>query len=265
MSRYLDEFNARLAILLLEDSIRNFFEDTKGNKAYIGISGGKDSSVVAALCVKALGKDRVVGILMPDGDQSDIGDSYDLCKFLDIEYHEVNIHEAMQSIKINASVTNSYENACINLAPRIRMSTLYFMSQSDDMNNRVMNTSNLSESLAGYFTTFGDQCGDFAPILEYTSEEVVLIGRELGLPHHLVEKEPSDGLSGVSDEEKLGFKYSDFNKFIRGYSKDLEELSDDQMYKFMKRLKDTKFKHVINIPSSCSHCSINWKLVGNYI
>lgn len=263
MSKYLDAFNARLSVMLIEDNIRYFFEDTNGNKAYIGISGGKDSSVVAALCVKALGKDRVVGILMPDGDQKDIGDSYALCKFLGIEYHEVNIQEAMESIKIYARITNSYENACINLAPRIRMSTLYFMSQSDGMNNRVMNTSNLSEKLAGYFTTFGDQCGDFAPILEYTSEEVVLIGRELGLPYYLVEKEPSDGLSGVSDEEKLGFKYSDFNKFIRGYSEDLEELSNDQIDQFMKRFKDTYFKRVINIPCSISYCAINWQIANS--
>ena len=196
--------------------IRDWFEENgKGCNAVIGISGGKDSSVVAALCVEALGKDRVIGVLMPNGQQSDIDCSHQLVEHLGIRHFVCNIHDAtagvLKSMKDCGLEPN--EQTIINLPPRIRMSTLYAVSQT--LNGRVANTCNLSEDWVGYSTRYGDSAGDFSPLANITVQEVKAIGRELGLPENLIEKTPSDGLSGKSDEDKLGFTYAALDAYIR--------------------------------------------------
>lgn len=195
--------------------IRRFFEENgKDSPAVLGISGGKDSSTVAALCVKALGKERVFGVLMPCGEQSDIEASYDLVRFLDIPYAVVNIKAAVDGLKAAMpSDLSLSRQAEINLPPRVRMATVYAVSQS--MNGRVANTCNLSEDWVGYSTRYGDSVGDFSPLSKLTVREVKEIGKYLGLPRHLVEKVPSDGLSGKTDEDNLGFTYAELDRYIR--------------------------------------------------
>lgn len=196
--------------------IKDWFESNgKDCNAVIGISGGKDSTVAAALCVEALGKNRVIGVLMPNKTQSDIEDSYAVCSALGIKHMVVDIGssvECLNSAIMHAGLELS-EQSIINLPPRIRMSTLYAISQS--VNGRVVNTCNLSEDYIGYSTRWGDSVGDFSPLSQLTSEEVVLIGDELGLPHNLVHKTPADGLCGKTDEDNFGFSYAVLNKYIR--------------------------------------------------
>lgn len=196
--------------------IRDWFnENGKDCNAVIGISGGKDSSVVAALCAKALGKDRVIGVLMPNGEQSDIDCSEQLVAYLGIPFYVCNIKESVDGVIAslkNAGVEMSHQ-ACVNLPPRVRMATLYALSQS--MNGRVANTCNLSEDWVGYSTRYGDAAGDFSPLGKLTVREVKEIGRYLGLPENLVEKVPSDGLSGKTDEDNLGFTYAVLDEYIR--------------------------------------------------
>lgn len=201
--------------------IREFFEiNGPGCNAVLGISGGKDSSVCAALCVEALGKDRVIGVLMPNGEQADIDMSLLLVKHLGIPYIIVNIKDAFDGaiagIKAGEQVGMNLElsnQTMINLAPRIRMSTVYAVSQS--MNGRVVNTCNQSEDWVGYSTRYGDAAGDFGPLAKLTVQEVKAIGRELGLPEVLVDKAPSDGLCGKTDEDNLGFTYAALDQYIR--------------------------------------------------
>lgn len=196
--------------------IKDWFEENGKNcNAVVGISGGKDSSVVAALCAKALGKDRVIGVLMPNGIQSDISDSKQLVEHLGIKNFVCNIKDATDGVIKSLDVCGLQlnEQARINLPPRIRMSTLYAVSQS--LNGRVANTCNLSEDYVGYSTRYGDSAGDFAPIAHLTVAEVIQIGVYLGLPKNLTSKTPSDGLSGKSDEDKLGFTYAVLDKYIR--------------------------------------------------
>ena len=194
-----------------------FEENGNGCKAVVGVSGGKDSSVVAALCVAALGKDRVIGVLMPNGEQSDIKYSHMLCDHLGIKNYTVNVGPAingvLDSIHENAADIEVTEQATTNLPARIRMATLYAVSQS--VNGRVANTGNLSEDWVGYSTKFGDAAGDFSPLSRLTVSEVKAIGRELGLPAELVDKTPSDGLCGKTDEMNLGFSYDVLDKYIR--------------------------------------------------
>ena len=195
--------------------ITDFFEKNgKGCNAVLGISGGKDSSVAAALCVKALGKDRVIGVLMPNGEQSDIDCAQKLVNHLGIKNYTVNIKQGYDGI-VNAipAELEFSEQARINLAPRLRMSTVYAVSQC--CNGRVVNTCNLSEDWVGYSTRYGDSVGDFSPLSHLTVTEVKQIGKQLGLPLDLVEKVPSDGLSGKTDEDNLGFTYAVLDKYIR--------------------------------------------------
>lgn len=193
--------------------IRQFFEENgKGCNAVIGISGGKDSSITAALCVEALGKDRVIGVLMPNGEQADIDMAKLLVKHLDIRHFIVNIKDAVDGVT-NAIPFELSEQSRINLPPRIRMSTLYAVSQSN--NGRVANTCNLSEDWVGYSTRYGDSVGDFSPCSHLTVQEMRAVGRVLGLPKVLVEKVPSDGLCGMTDEDKLGFTYAELDRYIR--------------------------------------------------
>ena len=195
--------------------IRDFFENNgRGCNAVIGISGGKDSSVAAALCVEALGRERVIGVLMPCGEQHDIDAAFLLCKHLGIKHFVVNIKDAVEGIlKSLPETVGITEQTRNNIPPRVRMSTLYAMSQS--LNGRVVNTCNLSEDFVGYSTRYGDAAGDFSPLSKLTVAEVKEIGRVLGLPSELVEKVPIDGLCGKTDEENLGFTYAVLDRYIR--------------------------------------------------
>ena len=193
--------------------IRDFFENNgKGCNAVVGISGGKDSSIVAALCVEALGRDRVIGVLMPNGEQADIDMAKLLVDTLGIKHFIVNIKDAVDGI-INSIPFELSEQSRVNLPPRIRMSTLYAVSQSH--NGRVANTCNLSEDWVGYSTRYGDSVGDFSPCSFITVQEMKQIGILLGLPDVLVDKVPIDGLCGKTDEDNLGFTYAELDRFIR--------------------------------------------------
>ena len=195
--------------------IREFFEKNgKGCNAVIGISGGKDSSIAAALCVEALGAERVIGVLMPNGDQHDIDCAYAVVRHLGIKHYVVNIKAAVDGVlgAIPAELAIS-EQSTNNLPPRIRMSTLYAVSQS--CNGRVVNTCNLSEDWVGYSTRYGDSVGDFSPLSRLTVQEVKQIGYLLDLPRDLVDKIPIDGLCGKTDEDNLGFTYAELDRYIR--------------------------------------------------
>lgn len=215
--------------------IRAFFEENgKGCNAIVGISGGKDSSIVAALCVEALGKDRVIGVLMPCGEQPDIDCAKLLVEHLGIKNFTMNIKDAVDGV-LNQMSENGIEISAMtrtNLSPRIRMSTLYAVSQS--FNGRVANTCNLSEDWVGYSTRYGDAAGDFSPLANITVTELKQIGRVLGLPVKLVDKVPTDGLCGKTDEDNLGFTYAVLDRYIR------EGIIDDEK---IKELIDTKHKN----------------------
>ncbi len=195
--------------------IRNFFEENgKGCNAVVGISGGKDSSVVAALCVEALGRERVVGVLMPQGEQHDIDMAHLLVDHLGIKHYVINVKAAVDAVIANMPAELEVSTLTRqNLPPRVRMATLYAVSQS--VNGRVANTCNLSEDWVGYSTRYGDSVGDFSPMSYLTVTEVKAIGRVLGLPAELVDKTPIDGLCGKSDEENLGFTYAVLDRYIR--------------------------------------------------
>ncbi len=195
--------------------IRSFFEENGPDcNAVIGISGGKDSSVAAALCVEALGKERVIGVLMPCGTQHDIDMAELLVEHLGIRHYVVNIHDAVEGLKGSMPQGLALTaQSLTNLPPRIRMSTLYMVSQS--CNGRVVNTCNLSEDWVGYSTRYGDAAGDFSPMCFLTVQEVKAIGRVLNLPEVLVDKVPIDGLCGKTDEENLGFTYAELDRYIR--------------------------------------------------
>jgi len=193
--------------------IRDFFEESgKGCSAVVGISGGKDSSIVAALCVEALGRDRVIGVLMPNGEQADIDMAKLLVDTLQIKYYVINIKDAFDGL-MRQLPFEATAQTIQNLPPRIRMATLYAVSQSH--NGRVANTCNLSEDWVGYSTRYGDSVGDFSPCSHLTVAEVKEIGRLLGLPAVLVDKAPSDGLCGKTDEDNLGFTYAELDRYIR--------------------------------------------------
>lgn len=209
-------FQAKKVTADIVQWIRNWFDrNGRGCNAIVGISGGKDSSVVAALCVEALGKDRVIGVLMPNGEQADIDMSLLLCKHLGIEYVTINIQAGYDALldSISREIGTPSKDTVINLAPRVRMATLYAVCQS--RNGRVANTCNLSEDWVGYSTRYGDSVGDFSPLSMICVREVKEIGRVLGLPEVLIEKVPIDGLCGQTDEDKLGFTYATLDRYIR--------------------------------------------------
>lgn len=196
--------------------IRGWFEaNGKECNAIVGISGGKDSSVTAALCVQALGKERVIGVLMPNGNQHDIDMAQLLVRHLEIESYTINIKDGYEGLlaSVRAELHEVSRDTTINLAPRIRMATLYAVAQS--RNGRVANTCNLSEDWVGYSTRYGDNAGDFSPLSMLCVREVKALGRALGLPEVLIEKVPIDGLCGQTDEEKLGFRYETLDAYIR--------------------------------------------------
>ncbi|MBR1383227.1 MAG: NAD(+) synthase [Ruminococcus sp.] len=197
--------------------VREQFDTTASptTKAVIGISGGKDSSVAAAVCVAALGKDRVIGVLMPQGEQADISCSYKLVEHLGIKSYEINVGETVTAeMKAISSVLDISEQARINTPARIRMTTLYAVAAC--VGGRVINTCNASEDYVGYSTKYGDAAGDISPLSDLTVTEVIAIGDELGVPYELTHKVPIDGLCGKTDEENLGFTYAMLDQYIRG-------------------------------------------------
>lgn len=200
--------------------IRDYFEPFAGKKAVVGISGGKDSTVCAMLLVKALGKDRVVAVKMPKGEQPDIDDSELVCKCLGVENYTVNIKAAFDGVikgLTDAGVEPS-NDTLTNIAPRIRMTTLYAVAQSVPGGALVTNTCNLSENYVGYSTKFGDHAGDFSLLHAFAVREVIEMGlilcEEFGIPKSLIRKAPSDGLCGKTDEDNLGFTYEQLDGYI---------------------------------------------------
>jgi NAD+ synthase len=221
-------------------------ENSGGKKAIIGISGGKDSSVVAAICVEALGKDNVVGVLMPNGIQDDISYAKELCSFLNIRSIEINIRDITNSmldelnqLSISSNLIKEVsEQSKINIPPRVRMTLLYAISQSID-DSRVINTSNISEDWVGYATVYGDTAGAISPLGMLTTDEIVQIGEYLGLPDKFLSKVPSDGLTGKTDEDNLGFSYDVLNKYIREGT--IEDQDTKKTIDRMHRLSRFKF------------------------
>lgn len=231
---------------LTEDLIkwtRESIESSGGSKAIIGISGGKDSSVVAALCVKALGNSNVVGVLMPNGIQDDISYARELCSLLKIKNVEINIRDITNSMlnELNQTSigTNLFKEVSddteINIPPRVRMTLLYAISQSIDK-SRVINTSNISEDWIGYATVYGDTAGAISPLGMLTSDEVIQVGKYLGLPDKFLSKVPSDGLTGKTDEDNFGFSYEVLNKYIREGIIEDEKTKEkiDRMHRFSR-------------------------------
>ena len=226
----LENFNAVEHKDKIVQWIRDWFEENgKGCKAVIGISGGKDSSVAASLCVEALGKDNVIGVIMPNSVMDDFGDAERVCEFLGISHYVIDIGRSVsnlqfQMVKAMGGTFKFPDQALINLPPRMRMTTLYMVSQS--IGGRVVCTDNLSESYIGYSTRWGDNIGDFAPLANYTASEVIAIGDALGLPQDLVHKTPSDGLCGMTDEDRFGFTYEQLDTYIRTGKCDSEAVAE---------------------------------------
>lgn len=232
------------------DWIKHYFiRNGADSKAIIGISGGKDSTIAAALCVKALGKDRVVGVLMPHGKQEDIEDAKKVCEILNIQSIEINIGETCLCLYEAINTGCDYENSIstnkavtTNLPARIRMTTLYAMAA--ELGGRVCNTCNRSENYIGYSTKYGDHAGDFSPLGHYTVRELLTIGDALGLPYDLVHKIPSDGMCGSSDEANLGFTYEELDTYL------LEGITPK--YETLKLIEQAYAKNthkMINIPT----------------
>jgi len=230
------KFNALSEINRITRFIKKFFSDRPQiNGAIIGISGGKDSTVAAALCVKALGPDFVHGLLLPAGAQADIHDSYKVCELLEIKYAEINIKKAVDELESAVlQVTNSNPPPYA-VPPRIRMTCLYAAAAVKGL--LVTCTSNLSELTVGYATKWGDNVGDFAPIAHLTKSEVVKVGLALGLPEALINKTPTDGLTGKNDEQNFGFTYEELDKYIKG-----GKVSAEVKAKIEKRIGQNKHK-----------------------
>lgn len=221
---------------MLKDKVvewtRNYLNSFGGKtKAIIGISGGKDSTVAAKVCVEAVGADRVIGVLMPQGEQHDIDVSYAVCKELGIKYYEINIDQPCYKLAIQVSRamginTEDYPVYYSNTPARIRMATLYGVAAIVG-DARVVNTCNRSEDYVGYSTKFGDSAGDFSPLMTLTVREVKFLGYQLGLPMELIEKKPEDGLSGKTDEDNLGFSYNTLDDYLLHDIKPSNEVLDN--------------------------------------
>ena len=210
------EFNVQLQLAGLLEWMHQQMNACHGKTAVIGISGGKDSSTVAALAVAAYGKENVMGVLMPDGVQPDIDYSNGLVDVLDIPHVTINIHDAVQGVvkEMERVGLTPSRQTLVNLPSRVRMATLYAVAQTVEQ-GIVINTSNLSEDWVGYCTIYGDSAGAFSPLGMYTTEEVIALGRALGLPEKFLIKPPSDGLTGKTDEDNLGFTYHAVNEYVR--------------------------------------------------
>lgn len=231
--------------------LKDYFKTSNIPGAVIGISGGKDSTIVAKLLVDAVGKENVLGILMPNGEQKDIEDSYKVCKYLNINYTVININDAFEGIVQQANLSKIYtvnnneenifltEKSLTNVAPRIRMTILYAIAQS--FGYLVCGTGNKSERMIGWFTKWGDGACDINPIAHLTCTEVIALGDYLKLPYELVHKTPADGLTGKSDEENIGLSYEVIDHLItQGWSP--LELPSEVAVKFDKLYNSSRHK-----------------------
>lgn len=236
-------------------------------KVVIGISGGCDSTVTAGLLVKALGKDRVIGVMMPNGEQKDISDSKKVIDHLGIKSYIINIGTSYDQLE--ATITNAVgefsdkvEMFTTNTPARLRMASLYGLGAVLG-NCRIVNTCNLSEDVVGYATLYGDSAGDFSPINHLTKTEVRAIGHYLELPTELVDKTPTDGMSlnedgsYKSDESKLGISYTDLDKFIRETTTGDTDTDRRIFEKFEANLFKLK---LIQLPHFNPYLPINGKL-----
>lgn len=231
------------------DWIKQYVKNAHAEGVVIGMSGGKDSLIVAKLCALALGNNKVYGVIMPNGKMIDKSDAVVTCKLLGIPYTTININKTYKNIiksvikPIKSQNRDISSVTTINTAPRIRMTTLYAIAGS--LNYLVANTSNLSEASVGYTTKWGDNVGDFAPIANYTKTEVCKMGLMLDLPDSLVNKIPSDGLSGKSDEDKLGFSYAELDEFIRTGKKGekFDKISKMHQISNHKRIGTVKYEN----------------------
>lgn len=235
-------------IKLIENYIKNYIDSAHADGVVLGMSGGKDSLVTAKLCANAIGKENVLGVIMPNGAMKDISVAVESCKEIGIRYYTLDIKQTYDSILKNVDEVLKNENknlstvTTFNVPPRTRMSTLYAIAGS--LNYLVANTSNLSEAMVGYTTKWGDNVGDFSPIANYTKSEVCEIGLALGLPTHLVLKAPDDGLSGQTDEDKLGVTYADIDSFIRtGFAKQKDKILALHRSSAHKRMGVAKFEN----------------------
>lgn len=253
--------------------IREYSEATNTKGYVIGISGGKDSTVVAKLLCDAVGSEKVLGVLMPNGEQKDIKDSIEVCNLLGIDYQVVNIHDSYLNIisqiennvevlypgddgSFSAKTNKDHEywvskESKINIAPRLRMITLYTIAQS--LGYRVCGTGNRSERYVGYTTKWGDSAADINPIAGLTCSDVIKLGDELGLPHHLVHKIPSDGLTGMSDEEKFGFTYDQLDRYIT--QEPTDDVPDEVIRLIDEKHKKSTHKNGVYAPiiNNCGH------------
>lgn len=228
-----------------------FDKNGPGCNAIVGISGGKDSAIVAALCCAALGKDRVIGIKMPNGNQKDIEDANKVINYLGIRSYEVNIGNICNTIiaEVENNLPKASEQTVINVPPRVRMAILYAFAQS--LNGRVANTCNASETFVGYETLYGDAAGDFAPLKNLTYVEVVGLGSALGLPEDIVYKTPADGLTDKSDEENLGVSYYEIDAIVSGIIDRIEDyqIAQEALDKIDKLNAKSQFKrNILHIP-----------------
>ena len=244
--------------------INKIIEDMKGyfknnglpNKVVIGISGGKDSSVVAALATKAFGSENVIGVEMPNGTQTDIADSDALIEFLKIQKRVMNIGSMYEALCKMCPETLDVYAAKTNSPARLRMTTLYNIAAIEKA--VVLNTCNLSEDILGYSTLFGDSAGSYAPISKLTVTEVRAIGDAIGLPYEIVHKAPSDGMCVSTDEDNLSkqldiseFTYERLDKMIRDEG-DKGNFTEEQRERIFAMYNKMKFKlDICNLPCYC--------------
>lgn len=195
--------------------IKDWFKDKTG-PAVLGISGGKDSTVCAALLAEALGPDRVIGVMMPNGVQKDIDDSHKVVDFLKIKSMTINIGGAYNELR--SELSKQYSGIpfsslfTTNTPARLRMVTLYGVAAMEK--GFVCNTCNRSEDYVGYSTKYGDAAGDFSLLNRLTKTEVVELGDYMKLPQELVHKAPSDGMCGKTDEDNMGFTYDELDNYL---------------------------------------------------
>lgn len=235
----------------IENWIREYVKSAGSKGVILGMSGGKDSLVTAKLCVEALGAENVIGVIMPNGEMKDNSIAKHSCDVVGIRYYEININELYNEVIKNTTPILKKEDkplstvTTFNVPPRLRMLSLYAIAGS--LNYLVANTSNLSEGMVGYTTKWGDNVGDFSVLANFTKEEVCEIGIMLGLPRELVYKIPDDGLSGQSDEDKLGFSYEELDKYIREGKKGDKFDKISHMHKISQHKRTGVVKYENNI------------------
>lgn len=233
-------FDAEKAVKDIVDFIRKYFESSGGETAVVGLSGGKDSTIVAALCAKALGKENVVGVILPNGTMPDYRMAMEVAELYCGPRFSHDISVMVNDLIYGEALPYPTKQAMVNLPARLRMATLYFVAQSIMGHGRVANTCNASENYVGYSTWYGDCAGDFSPLHDFTVQEVKAIGHELGIPDRFVDKIPDDGLCGKTDEDNLGFTYEVLDRYIRegicedeAVKKRIDEMHERNLFKLL--------------------------------